>query len=601
MFRGFFGIQSLTAFAEKESRSISKGVIFSASTSRLFNRILFAGLLELCEHYLVGINAQLSSQKEAVGQHVRKLLTHAVRVSISAPLKALEQFARFNRDALCEVLRRVKLIPVPLGDESSKRIFDGLVNHRANVAREHFSEKKVALTQSLTPRKGVAQSPPGVKLACNIDMKPDRDSRHARWSELMTPLTPGSQNTCQNERNNIRLASEVCMSARTIHPFPARMAPDIALDAIPKRDGRTLTVLDPMCGSGTVLAAALERGHHAIGVDIDPLAVMMSTLAVTKIDTTALANRAELVVQHARKVAGRAPWGTDVETDTFADYWFGAAQRQQLIDITTAISDNTNGDLKLALQLAISRIIVTKSSQASLAQDTSHSRPHRVREESEYDVFAGFERSVRQLVRMLSNRPLNGSGRVDLGDARDLQTVVDRSVDLAVTSPPYLNALDYMRGHKLALVWFGHRIRDLRTRRSTSIGAERALGQNPSAVVGAIVDVIESEAIDPAALRRPMLERFAHDCVGFAGELGAKVKPGGIAVLVVGNSTLKGNYIRNDVIARTAMEQAGFTLKDRRVRPIPASRRYMAIDTKAAESSLAKRMRDEVVLTMTRA
>jgi len=391
------------------------------------------------------------------------------------------------------------------------------------------------------------------------------------------------------------------MSARTIHPFPARMAPDIALDAIPQRDEQVLTVLDPMCGSGTVLSAALERGHHAIGVDIDPLAVMMSTLAVTNVDTAQLRKHADLVIEQAREGGGSAPWGGDVETDTFVDYWFGSTQKEQLVDITSAISDTDVGEIQLALRLAVSRIIVTKSSQASLAQDTSHSRPHRVREVSDYDVYEGFERSVKQLVRMLDGRPLHGTGRVDLGDARNLDTVEDASVDLAVTSPPYLNALDYLRGHKLALVWFGHTIGDLRTRRSASIGAERGLGYDASEVVSTIVDVIESEAVDISVLRRPMLERFAHDCVGFAGELGAKVKSGGTAVLVVGNSTLKGNYIKNDVIARSAMEHAGFTLTDRRVRPIPASSRYMAINTKTADSSLAKRMRDEVVLTMTRA
>lgn len=391
------------------------------------------------------------------------------------------------------------------------------------------------------------------------------------------------------------------MSARTIHPFPARMAPDIALNAIPeKKDERLLTVLDPMCGSGTVLSAALERGHHAIGVDIDPLAVMMSTLAVTKIDTTAMAECADAAVKTARGTTGGTPWRGDVETDLFVDYWFAAKQKQQLVDLTTAVSALGDEDIQLALRLAISRIIVTKSSQASLAQDTSHSRPHRVREESDYDVYAGFQRSVKQLVRMLEDRPLNGTGRVDLGDARDLTGVEDGSVDLTVTSPPYLNALDYLRGHKLALVWFGHTIADLRTRRSTSIGAERGLGHDVSEVVSAIVDVIESEAVDKAVLKRPMIERFAHDCVEFAGQLGAKVKPGGKAVLVVGNSTLRGNYIKNDLIAHKAMEHAGFTITDRKERPIPANSRYMAINTKSAESSLAKRMRDEVVLTMTK-
>lgn len=390
------------------------------------------------------------------------------------------------------------------------------------------------------------------------------------------------------------------MSARTIHPFPARMAPDIALEAIPQRSTRGLTVLDPMCGSGTVLSAALQRGHHAIGVDIDPLAVMMSTLAVTDVDPELVSKMGCEVIRMAKNDDGSPPWGSDAETDAFVAYWFGSSQRAQLIALASAINSVSKSDLRLVLQLALSRIIVTKTSQASLAADTSHSRPHRVRTESGYDVFAGFEKSFAQLNKMIASRELAGTGHVMLGDARDLKKVKDSSVDLAVTSPPYLNALDYLRGHKLALVWFGHRIADLRDRRATSIGAERGLPEAASETVEAIVDVIASEATDKSLLKRPMLERFAHDCVGFANELHAKLKPGGAAVLVVGNSTLRGNYIRNDLIAQSAMENAGFTFRGSAEREIPPSRRYMAIDAINADSSVTKRMRKEVVLTMIR-
>lgn len=391
------------------------------------------------------------------------------------------------------------------------------------------------------------------------------------------------------------------MSARTIHPFPARMAPDIALHAIPHQSaGSALTVLDPMCGSGTVLAAALQLGHNAVGVDIDPLAVMMSTLTVTKIDGCAMAARAEDVATVAEKAEGTAPWSDDAETDEFVNYWFAPKQRRQLVDLTTAIAGLDDPDVQLALRLAISRIIVTKSSQASLAADTAHSRPHRVRTDSDYDVLEGFRRSARQLSRMLAQRELKGTGQVELGDARELTTVADGSADLAVTSPPYLNALDYLRGHKLALVWFGHTIADLRVRRGSSIGAERGLGRAASDAVMGIVDIIESEAIDKSVLKRPMLERFAEDCCGFATQLHRKVKPEGHVVLVIGNSTLRGNYIRNDVIAQRAMEQAGFRYHTSVEREIPPSSRYMAINASDMASSVTKRMRKEIVLTMVR-
>jgi hypothetical protein len=404
---------------------------------------------------------------------------------------------------------------------------------------------------------------------------------------------------CNNDQT-INLNKGAAVAIRSLHPFPARMAPEIALSAIPKRTDAPLTILDPMCGSGTVLGVALARGQHAVGEDIDPLAVMMSTLAVTPVDTYLLENEVTRVVQEARVSEGRAPWQDDRETEDFVDFWFGPQQKRQLIALTYAIDSALDPTLKLALRLAVSRIIVTKSPKASLAADTSHSRPHRVRETSDYDVLDGFEQSTRQLVRSLNARELNGVGRVSLGDARVLESIPDGTADLAVTSPPYLNALDYLRGHKLALVWFGYTIKELRHRRGISIGAERALAGDASQATTAIVDAIISGASEPAALKIPMLERFATDCIAFSQQLHRTLKPGAKAILVVGNSTLRGNYIRNDLIARYALEQSGFRFLDQRNREIPPSQRYMAINTSSASSSMAKRMRTEVVLTMRR-
>ena len=62
---------------------------------------------------------------------------------------------------------------------------------------------------------------------------------------------------------------------RSIHPFPARMAPDAIADVLDTLPANA-TVLDPMCGSGVVVRLALLSGRRALGFDIDPLAVLMS-------------------------------------------------------------------------------------------------------------------------------------------------------------------------------------------------------------------------------------------------------------------------------------------------------------------------------------
>lgn len=390
------------------------------------------------------------------------------------------------------------------------------------------------------------------------------------------------------------------MSAMSLHPFPARMAPDIAMDWLTGNSADELTILDPMCGSGTVLAAARASGFDAIGVDMDPLAVLMSRVAVTPLNAERLLATGKIVVERANSCdAAPDPW-VDPETRRFAEYWFGKPQRQALARLTSAIAAEPAESTRQALLLALSRIIVTKVPRASLAADTSHSRPHRVTTESDYNVIKGYELSIRQLARVISRCPPEPpSARVHLGDARILAPIRDASIDAVITSPPYLNAIDYMRGHKMALIWMGYSIPDLRRIRSESIGAERAPdGDLPEDVQKMITEVRRSVQ-QPEALPTRILSRYALDLHSFARALHRVVKSNGTVVIVVGNSTVRGNYIRNDRLVETALKTKGFRLERRAERQIPANKRYLPLTGDTA-SSLDRRMRTEVVLSLRR-
>src|SRR4051794_25042361 len=84
-----------------------------------------------------------------------------------------------------------------------------------------------------------------------------------------------------------------------IHPFPARMAPGIALDALGEHK-KPLRVLDPMMGSGTVLAVAKSRGHRAYGIDTDPLAVLLTKVWTTSIRPAVVLDEAKQVLAWAK-------------------------------------------------------------------------------------------------------------------------------------------------------------------------------------------------------------------------------------------------------------------------------------------------------------
>ncbi|SMG44498.1 site-specific DNA-methyltransferase [Agreia pratensis] len=391
------------------------------------------------------------------------------------------------------------------------------------------------------------------------------------------------------------------MGARTIHPFPARMAPEIATDYLKVREvgnKTALSILDPMCGSGTVLSVAAERGHNAIGFDVDPLAVMMTRVATRPIATDPLLDQAERLVAAAQASTRKKMRWEDKQTQAFAKFWFGDKQRVALNRLSLGLDLVEDEAVRETLQIALSRIIVTKSPKASLAADTSHSRPHRTIQKSTYDVYDGFLRSVKELTRLLDKRAMPGSAKAFRGDSRGLADVPNNSVDLAITSPPYLNAIDYLRGHKLSLIWLGHTIPELRDIRSNSIGAERGLDEIPAERVQNMVEVIKASASDPNALPLPTITRYAKDVCEFADELYRVSRTGAQVIAVVGNSSLKGNFISNDGMVQKAFDDAGFTFQERVERDLPENSRYMPISTSDSASSMAKRMRTEVVLTV---
>ena len=356
-------------------------------------------------------------------------------------------------------------------------------------------------------------------------------------------------------------------------------------------------MLDPMCGSGTVLAAAIHQGYDAIGFDVDPLAVLISRVATQPISADALARESQSIVSAARQsTEDRLRWD-DAQTISFSEYWFGEKQRSQLSRLSMAIDACENIPIRQALQVALSRIIVTKAPTASLAADTSHGRPHKVLDSSDYDVYEGFCKSAASLGRLLAKRELNGRATVDVGDARILG-LSRESVDLVITSPPYLNAIDYLRGHKLSLIWLGYTIPELRRIRSNSIGAERAPEEAVSAEIKSMVDEVARTVDYPDLLPLRMISRYAQDLTEFSRELHRVCKPGAQVVVVIGNSTLKGNYIRNDGMVGRAFENVGFVLSDKQERTIPDSRRYLPVHTRGTNSPMTKRMRKEVVMTM---
>lgn len=386
------------------------------------------------------------------------------------------------------------------------------------------------------------------------------------------------------------------MAARTLHPFPARMASEVAFKAFEGLAPGS-SVLDPMCGSGVVVRRALDAGHLALGLDIDPLAVLMAKVWATKISSSIQPKLGSELAQKAMGLVGTEtalPWiDDDQETSDYIDFWFAHTQREQLRALITA-SSQLRGIRRDMVHLALSRIIVTKSKGASLAADASHSRPHRVRIDNDFDVLEEFEKSFARLLFIIRKSPVSVGGRIRLGDARTLRGVKRESIDAVVTSPPYINAIDYLRGHKLALVWLGYASHEIRQVRSLGIGAPIQRQRRASYRANEIVQAATVEQL-PLGVER-MVRRYVHDLMACLKQTHRVLRQGGYAVYVVSNSSLRGNEVDTARIIIEAAEEAGLHFENRYARDIPRQHRYLPPPQATENTQLAARMRTESVL-----
>lgn len=394
------------------------------------------------------------------------------------------------------------------------------------------------------------------------------------------------------------------LGRNSVHPFPARMAPELALDVVEKC-GRALRILDPMSGSGTVLAIAQANRHHAIGIDKDPLAVLISRVWTTAIDRVALMEKAATVLDEARRTFASLrtrdayPKDSDKETRQFIRFWFDDYARRQLAALVDAIADIDDGEIRNALWCAFSRLIIAKQSGASLAMDLSHSRPHKVFRRAPSKPFSTFMFAAGRVADGCVDSRLRGSvplAQVHEGDARTIP-LDDGSVDLILTSPPYLNAIDYLRCSKFSLIWMGYSVKELRRIRSTSIGTLVGKHEDDYAL-----DIISRINLRPVLgpSQEAVLIRYVDDMRKVIRETARVLVDGGKAVYVVGENTIRGTFISNSRIVEELANDVGLRCKNRRSRELPANRRYLPPPS-GRTTALDGRMRQEVMLTLAKA
>jgi hypothetical protein len=347
-----------------------------------------------------------------------------------------------------------------------------------------------------------------------------------------------------------------------LHRFPAKFIPQVpawALDSFATRDS---VVLDPFMGSGTTLVEGLLRGGTTIGLDVDPLARLIARAKTAPLDADRLESlREEIDRRWTRRPVTLVPPMPDVVN---FDHWFSAQAWGQLQLLLEAIDAAAESDAEQDFLLAVFSSILRRvsnaddQSQKTYVSGTNPKTPPPVRE----TFHRAFERAAAGVHALSCKRHTDAT--VDIpadGDATAMD-LAPSSVDLAITSPPYLDSVDYLYNMMVEYFWLGPRIgvpdrATFNALRRTHVGAKRPLQR--VTLPDGLESVLSLDSIAPdrqaAAATYFTLMNDHFEAVSKA------LKPGARYVFVVGNSqSTNGALPLHDALVRLA-ETAGLTLE----------------------------------------
>ena len=394
-------------------------------------------------------------------------------------------------------------------------------------------------------------------------------------------------------------------ASHALHAFAAKFPPQLPRVFIEGLTVKGETVMDPMMGSGTAIVEAFLCGRRAVGFDIDPLALMICRVKTHPVDLLEATWAGKRVLSSAVKLLQRASRLEPAMGERFSpasvefiNYWFGKQSQRELMALLLAIErERLTQPLVDFMKVVFSSIIITKSGGVSRAYDLAHTRPHLLEGKPYKDAIKLFEVRLNKSAALLSQLPSNGKHvEIQQHDCRRRLPLEEGSVQLIVTSPPYANAIDYMRAHKFALVWFGEDIDDLSTLRSTYIGSEKTGVSVTPDLPESVCRVVERlEAIDSKKSR--VLAKYFAEMRLALQEMFRVLEPGRCCIVVVGTSTMRGQTIKTHELLGDIGSEIGFEIEDIAERKLDRNRRMMpAAFRRNHKSQIESRMHEEYII-----
>jgi len=388
-----------------------------------------------------------------------------------------------------------------------------------------------------------------------------------------------------------------------LHRYPAKLIPYIPIfflsSSLASDDD---IILDPFAGTGTVGLESITHLVHPRScqlVEINPLARLISSAKTTPIDPVLLRKQLADLSRSMREY-DKEP---TIPQFPGIDFWFrqkaqkGLAQVRDCIEnleadvpekdffwacYSSIIRDMSRADPKIAPPVRLSAKKFPGMQKAmvkrKLAQKRRFEAPTRFRKtvkrniermQGLWDVLGRTESSkTAQVVgndaRHLTRTSYIGKGHLNTTQSRPL---MDNSVGMVITSPPYINAQKYTRTTKFELWWLGlveESAEALSNFDRQLIGTERVPYDEYTEITpvgNTTADALLRWIFDIEPLRAGIVSKYFNDMRLALREIKRVLRPEGYCILVVGNNAVFKQVIPNNQILAEIAQEEGFALE----------------------------------------
>lgn len=353
-----------------------------------------------------------------------------------------------------------------------------------------------------------------------------------------------------------------------LHKYPAKFFPELPRWLIQRYSRERELVLDPFSGSGTTNVEALLSERHSIGIDVDPFSRFISTVKTTPLDEQEILDAKETLLKNIVEYHQDKVLPEDIPEFPYRDNWFNPEIIRELAYLKKIIlSLEVSQETKNFFLVCFSSIIRSVSNADDNCTRTV------IRKKLNKRVYPSAA-LVRFTETILTEIPkvIEFSSLVPRGitvqfpgnmDARFIDYPAN-TFDLAVTSPPYVNAVDYPRTHQLEIYWLGFASGSLTPLKRKHVGTESVSAEEykdfheigvPEA------DQVMKKIYEKDPRRAYIAFKYLQDMETNFKEVFRVLKPGCRYVLVVGNNQIRGYIFENWKYFIAIAERNGFKLE----------------------------------------